>query len=649
MRHTRKRPWQSALTVTIALILLMTVSSFLITNRINQMEEDRCFQRLEEEAAHLAKDIEASVKRDREQLELLAAVISRYQDLSSPGLWEVLSAYDRAGILSRMELLLPDGTVLTDGGQPLAAEGLPSFEQEAALGAHITNREPDPTAPGKYIARHYVPVVRDGETVAMLYGVVEWGTLPEELLATPYGGEASIYVIDGATGYYLVDTWHNDPEANVWTMGGRSMAKGYDDAQLRQGLIDGETNYVVFVSRTIGRYLYFYYRPLSVNQWRLALSVPEDVVFESSHSIRTVLNCFLGFEALCFILYFLWMLRYVRRETSQKQRQLDRINYVYDVERLLFNAHEKQEHLAAALEKIAHITSAGQVCFWIPEEQGGISFLWRQGAVQAPEEETTLLASRLLTYFLADGKDVEASGSEEVRALLPPETPVPEGGMMAVPIPIPGRTGGLWGVLFACEVPARQVDVSLLKSVCISFSMFEQNRRRHDAVRQRGERDVLSGLYNRNRFEADIPQYPTRCRTSLACAYMDVNGLHELNNREGHEAGDRMIQATAQVLVELFGAEYCYRIGGDEFVAFVLDEEEAQVHQMGRAAEQRLAEQGIYVSVGIQWQREIASMDELLKGAEKRMYAAKRAFYADLSQNRREVRHQEEQLSGAPT
>lgn len=646
MRRASKRPWQSALTVTIALILLMTVSSFLITNQINQMEEARCFQRLEEEAAHLARDIEASVKSDREQLELLAAAASRYRDLSSPGLWEVLRAYDKAGILSRIELLLPDGTVLVDGGRPLEAEGLPSFEEEAALGAHICDREPDPTAPGKYIARNYVPVVRDGETVAMLCGVVEWGALPEELLATPYGGEAAIYVIDGATGYYLVDTWHNDPEANVWTMGGRSMAKGYDDAQLRQGLIDGETNYVVFVSRTIGQYLYFYYQPLSVNQWRLALSVPEDVVFESSNAIRAALNRFLGFEALCFILYFLWMLRYVRRETSQKQRQLDRINYVYDVERLLFNAHEKQEHLAAALEKVAHITSAGQVCLWTPQEQGGASFLWRQGAFQAPDEETALLGSRLLEYFRTGEADVAVRGPEEARALLPPETPVPEGGMMAVPIP--GRTGGLWGVLFACGVPARQVDVSLLGSVCISFSMFEQNRRMHDAVRQRGEQDVLSGLYNRNRFEADIPQYPARCRTSLACAYIDVNGLHELNNQEGHEAGDQMIQTTAQVLAELFGAEYCYRIGGDEFVAFVPDEEEAQVHQMGQAAEQRLAEQGIYISVGIQWQRNPASIDELLKGAEKRMYAAKRAFYADPIRDRRGARRQGEQPSGAP-
>ena len=44
------------------------------------------------------------------------------------------------------------------------------------------------------------------------------------------------------------------------------MAPGYDHEHLKQGLIDGESAYVVFVSQTTGEYLYFYYTPLSVNR-----------------------------------------------------------------------------------------------------------------------------------------------------------------------------------------------------------------------------------------------------------------------------------------------------------------------------------------------------------------------------------------------
>ena len=49
-----------------------------------------------------------------------------------------------------------------------------------------------------------------------------------------------------------------------------------------------------------------------------------------------------------------------------------------------------------------------------------------------------------------------------------------------------------------------------------------------------------------------MPEYPDRYQTSLACIYIDVNGLHEMNNSRGHEAGDDMIkQVAAQLLMPL--------------------------------------------------------------------------------------------------
>ena len=152
-------------------------------------------------------------------------------------------------------------------------------------------------------------------------------------------------------GDFLVDTWHQGETGNMWELGEREMAPGYDSGQLRQGILNGDSRYVVFVSRTIGEYLYFYYTPLGINQWRVAVSVPESVVFESAHAIQRLLNLFLAFEMICFVIYFLWMIRYARRVTAEKQRRLDTVRYIYDVEKLLFNAHEKKENIGRALEK----------------------------------------------------------------------------------------------------------------------------------------------------------------------------------------------------------------------------------------------------------------------------------------------------------
>ena len=132
--------WGHSLAMTGILIVLILVASFGAMRCINQMEENRCFERLYEEANALAGDIEMYAGNDEEHLELLAGVIARYDDFSSPELWSILDSYTNIGMMSRVELLLPGDLVLTRGGTPIDASGQLSFEEETAKGAHITDR-----------------------------------------------------------------------------------------------------------------------------------------------------------------------------------------------------------------------------------------------------------------------------------------------------------------------------------------------------------------------------------------------------------------------------------------------------------------------------------------------------------------------------
>ena len=50
----------------------------------------------------------------------------------------------------------------------------------------------------------------------------------------------------------------------------------------------------------------------------------------------------------------------------------------------------------------------------------------------------------------------------------------------------------------------------------------------------------------------------------VGAAYMDLNGLKEINDRKGHEAGDAFIKKATGVITEVFG-DSAYRLGGDEF------------------------------------------------------------------------------------
>ena len=150
--------------------------------------------------------------------------------------------------------------------------------------------------------------------------------------------------------------------------------------------------------------------------------------------------------------------------------------------------------------------------------------------------------------------------------------------------------------------------------------------------------DLLTGLKNRNHYENRVPQYPGMCRSNLICVYGDANGLHEVNNREGHPAGDRMLCEAAAALQKAFGAEHTYRVGGDEFVAFRVDGQLEKVTSEVERISQELDEKGYHVSFGIAEQDRAhgsLNMRELVREAENRMFRAKHEFYSRPENNRR--------------
>ena len=142
------------------------------------------------------------------------------------------------------------------------------------------------------------------------------------------------------------------------------------------------------------------------------------------------------------------------------------------------------------------------------------------------------------------------------------------------------------------------------------------------------ETDLNTQIPNRNAYENHMHEYPLRCSNTLSCVYVDVNGLHELNNTKGHDAGDVMLKTVAQEMTKTFGLKDSYRIGGDEFVAFVVDEDPRMVREKMRILEQNVEADGYSVAVGCATcSAGGIQLEALIKQAETRMYDAKSEHY----------------------
>ncbi|MDB5893429.1 MAG: hypothetical protein JWQ88_960, partial [Rhodoferax sp.] len=117
-------------------------------------------------------------------------------------------------------------------------------------------------------------------------------------------------------------------------------------------------------------------------------------------------------------------------------------------------------------------------------------------------------------------------------------------------------------------------------------------------LEQLANHDVLTGLPNRrylqsvlaHRFEADVNRDGS---VTLACCYIDLDKLKDVNDRSGHQAGDRLIQAVASALTQLptNARPTAVRVGGDEFLVLsTLNPDDGDDGHDGDAKARQLAE-----------------------------------------------------------
>ncbi|MEM9650936.1 MAG: EAL domain-containing protein [Actinomycetota bacterium] len=158
-----------------------------------------------------------------------------------------------------------------------------------------------------------------------------------------------------------------------------------------------------------------------------------------------------------------------------------------------------------------------------------------------------------------------------------------------------------------------------------------QQRLAHEAAH-----DGLTKLPNRNAVLRHLDSAIARTRrseTSLALLFIDLDEFKAINDRYGHQAGDKVLQETARrLLASIRDGDLAGRLGGDEFL--VVAEPIAGIHEVSNLAE-RIQENvtrpivldGVTVvpkiSVGIGLADGSLSAEELLRDADLAVYRAK--------------------------
>jgi diguanylate cyclase (GGDEF)-like protein len=148
-------------------------------------------------------------------------------------------------------------------------------------------------------------------------------------------------------------------------------------------------------------------------------------------------------------------------------------------------------------------------------------------------------------------------------------------------------------------------------------------------LRSLSTEDALTHLPNRrswaDRCEEEFER-ARRSREPLSLASIDIDGFKDVNDREGHAAGDSLLLSFADGWRQMTrgGGDFVARLGGDEFGLLAPGSNERDAARIADRI-RGVSPRGVTCSVGVATWNRVESADELLSRADEAMYRSKRA------------------------
>ena len=128
--------------------------------------------------------------------------------------------------------------------------------------------------------------------------------------------------------------------------------------------------------------------------------------------------------------------------------------------------------------------------------------------------------------------------------------------------------------------------------------------------------DPLTGVFNRYVLDH------IKCEATDYVVVVDLDKFKELNDKHGHDFGDRVLIELVSVMQETINSgDSIIRFGGDEFILILQSEPQLIMDEVKTKFTQRLSEHDVSFTYGIEKYRN--SITDTIKLADARMYRSK--------------------------
>ncbi len=618
MKSVTKK-WNVLYNTVVAMILICVVFAVLMSF-FYQYAENKAYDELRAEATYIEKDLSIRIKADRRNLINLANFAATlYADGRTYDI--MLESFEPIGLVTNIGILTPDNTFITKVGS-MDLSGKISFEDEAKKGEYISGRMTDLTIGGKEIIRCATPIVSGGRTVGILYGGISIDTISGKYEEYVDELNAQLFVYDKETGKFIVDTLNETPsELPIFVDREYAQDHHYND------FLTKENGFSSFKSTFRDENIYVYFSSLENVNWGIILGRYESELFNEMHI--TIGAMLLALWAMLFIIiaYFLIFIRNEKKKSAVMRTGSE-------IKKLLLEINQSPENISKSLRLITEASGSRSAMFM--DERGET-----HDYLEANADEKIITGayrkqykSELFRYALLKKDkdkvnmcviDISTDGEllSEDRRLYDFFKGHGVENVVFMPIVYNGNNG----ILGVVNPKNKYFAGFLIDETAICFSVAIYNKKRLNRTQLEATTDALTGVLNRVAYKKELAEFNGQSTSDIACIYIDVNGLHIINNSLGHAAGDEMLIFIANTLKNVFKGGKIYRAGGDEFLVFIKNSKRETVKKNIEALLEELDKKDYHVAIGASYRNSRGDIKEMVREAEGRMYDSKARYY----------------------
>ncbi|WP_408069863.1 GGDEF domain-containing protein [Butyrivibrio sp. JL13D10] len=152
--------------------------------------------------------------------------------------------------------------------------------------------------------------------------------------------------------------------------------------------------------------------------------------------------------------------------------------------------------------------------------------------------------------------------------------------------------------------------------------------------------DLRTGVRNRAAMNRVVDEYAEQLKWQkrpFGVAFCMMNGLKALNEKNGHDAGNKALEEAGKILSDIFDETEVFRSAGEEFAVICENaEEESFKEKVEKLRERGSNPEGVYFAIGSFFDSDEGDLRKALRNANKQMLEEKENFYIKYPEKRRE-------------